>query len=168
DQRATALWFHDHVLGMTRVDVYAGQVGSYLLRGGRGDLPPGVLPGPAPAEGDPAGTKYFELQLTIQDRSFNDDGSLFYPSSRLFFDGFGGPYIGSGDSDISPIWNPETFGNTLVVNGRTWPQLRVEARRYRFRVLNACQTRVLMLKIVSNPEAERPVDPALPIWQIGA
>ena len=52
------------------------------------------LPGPAPALGDPPGTRYYEIPLAIQDRSFNDDGSLFYPDSREFFDGFAGPYIG--------------------------------------------------------------------------
>jgi bilirubin oxidase len=69
---------------------------------------------------------------------------------------------------VSPIWNPEFFGNTMVVNGRTWPSLKVEARRYRFRVLNASNTRVLMLKIVTNPLAARPASAALPINIIGA
>jgi bilirubin oxidase len=168
DQRATQLWFHDHVLGMTRLNIQAGQAGMYMLRGGRSDLPGGVLPGPAPSPGDRPGTKYFEIPLMVQDRSFNDDGSLFYPSSREQFDGFPGPYIGSGDSDISPYWNPETFGTAMCVNGRTWPTLRVEARRYRFRILNANDTRLLMLKIVANPLATRPARAALPFWQIGS
>jgi bilirubin oxidase len=168
DQRAATLWFHDHALGMTRANVYAGLAGLYLLRGGSGDLPAGVLPGPAPAVGDSAGTKYFEIPLVIEDRSFDADGSLYYPRSRTEFDGFTGPYIGSGDSDISPIWNPETFGNTIIVNGRTWPSLKVEARRYRFRILNQSQTRALILKIASMPDAPRPAAAALPFWVIGA
>jgi bilirubin oxidase len=105
DQRAATMWFHDHTLGMTRLNVYAGPAGFYLLRGGAADLPRGVLPGPAPRLGDGPGTRYHELPIAIQDRSFNRDGSLFYPPSRRFFDGFGGPYI--PDSDVSPIWNPE-------------------------------------------------------------
>jgi spore coat protein A len=117
DQRASILWFHDHTLGMTRANVYAGPAGFYLLRGGSSDLPEGVLPGPAPKLGDPPGTPYYEIPIAIQDRSFNSDGSLFYPDSRAFFDGFTGPYI--PDSDIAPIFNPEVFGNTMVVNGRT-------------------------------------------------
>ena len=79
---ASTLWFHDHTLGMTRLNVYAGPAGFYLLRGGLGDLPEGVLPGPAPRLGDPPGTRYYEIPIVVQDRSFNADGSLFYPASR--------------------------------------------------------------------------------------
>ncbi len=169
DQPATTMWYHDHTLGMTRANVYAGPAGFYHLRGGAFDLPAGVLPGPAPSRGDPPGMRYYEIPLAIQDRSFNADGSLFYPASREFFDGFAGPYIGESGSDISPIWNPEFFGNTMVVNGRTWPQLEVEPRRYRFRFLDGSNGRFLILKMVSNPAATRPVSPtALPFWQIGA
>jgi bilirubin oxidase len=156
EQRAATLWYHDHTLGMTRVNVYAGPAGFYLVRGGIGDMPAGVLPGPAPALGDLPGTKYYEIPIAIQDRSFKADGSLSYPDSRELFDGFTGPYI--PDSDVSPIWNPEFFGNTIVVNGRTWPFLEVEPRRYRFRFLNGCNSRFLILKLAND----------LPFWQIGA
>ena len=141
DQRATTLWFHDHAVGMTRTNVQAGPAGFYLLRGGPDDLPSGVqggLPGGA-----------YEIPLLIQDRSFNADGSLFFPASRTFFDGFAGPYIGTSPttpSDASPIHNPEFFGNTMVVNGKTWPYLNVEPRKYRFRILNATDSRFLILK----------------------
>jgi bilirubin oxidase len=157
DQRATTLWYHDHTLGMTRLNVYAGPAGFYLLRGGPDDKVVGKLPGPAPALGDPSGTKYYEIPIVIQDRAFNADGSLFYPDSREFFDEFAGPYI--PESDISPIWNPEFFGNTMVVNGRTWPYLDVEPKRYRLRLLNGCNSRFLILKFS---------DPALSFWQIGS
>jgi bilirubin oxidase len=165
DQRATTLWFHDHTLGMTRVNVYAGPAGFYLLRGGTSDVPAGTLPEPAPQLGDPPGTAYYEIPIVVQDRSFNDDGSLFYPDSRVFFDEFAGPYI--PESDISPIANPEFFGNTIVVNGRTWPVLQVEPRRYRFRFLNGSNSRFLILKIVTDPSAPRRARPAVPFWQIG-
>jgi bilirubin oxidase len=82
DQRATTLWYHDHTLGMTRVNVYAGPAGFYLIRGGADDLPPGMLPGPAPAVGDAVGTRYYEIPLGIQDRSFDANGALFYPDLR--------------------------------------------------------------------------------------
>ena len=158
DQRAGTLWYHDHSMGMTRLNVYAGPAGFYLIRGGADDLPsgtPGGLPGPAPGVGaNPFGT-FYEIPLAIQDRSFNDDGSLFYPGTRAFFDGFEGPYI--PDSDVPPIWNPEFFGNTMVVNGRTWPYLDVEPRRYRFRILNGCNSRFLILKLSK----------AVPFWLIG-
>jgi bilirubin oxidase len=157
NQRATTMWYHDHTLGMTRLNVYAGPAGFYLLRGGPDDKVIGKLPGPAPALGDPPGMKYYEIPIAIQDRAFNADGSLFYPDSREFFDEFAGPYI--PESDISPIWNPEFFGNTMVVNGRTWPYLEVEPRRYRLRLLNGCNSRFLILKFS---------DPALSFWQIGS
>jgi spore coat protein A, manganese oxidase len=172
DQRASTLWFHDHSLGMTRLNVYAGPAGFFLLRGGSSDLPAGVLPGPAPRLGDPPGTRYYEIPIAIQDRSFNQDGSLFYPSSRAFFDGFEGPYIGTEvspgvQSDISPIFNSEFFGNTMMVNGHTWPALQVEPRRYRLRFLNGCNSRFLILKIAAKPTKHRPVHAALPFWLIG-
>ena len=140
DQRATTLWYHDHSLGMTRNNVYAGPAGFYMLRGGPDDLPYGV-PGGLP--GGP-----YEIPIVIQDRSFNADGSLFYPDSRSFFDGFAGPYVGDWQfpSDISPAWNPEFFGNTMVVNGKTWPYLNVEPRKYRFRILNGSDSRFFILK----------------------
>ncbi|HSD20447.1 MAG TPA: multicopper oxidase [Anaeromyxobacter sp.] len=173
DQRAGTFWYHDHTLGMTRVNVYAGPAGFYLLRRGPGDLPAPVLPGPAPTVGsDPFG-KFYEIPIAIQDRSFNDDGSLFYPGTRAFFDEFGGPYIPF--SDVSPIWNPEFFGNTMVVNGRTWPQLEVEPRRYRLRFLNGCNSRFLLLKLATdNTPEDGSIDDgdyaavSLPFWQIAA
>ena len=121
DQRATTLWYHDHALGMTRLNVYAGPAGFYLLRRGPGDLPSEYSRARPRCRGDPFG-RFFEIPIAIQDRSFNSDGSLFYPSTREFFDGFAGPYV--PESDVPPIWNPEFFGNTMVVNGRTWPILR--------------------------------------------
>jgi spore coat protein A, manganese oxidase len=166
DQRASTLWFHDHTLGMTRLNVYAGPAGFYLLRRGPGDLPDAVLPGPAPdANADPSG-RFFEIPIAIQDRSFTPGGALFYPATRAFFDEFGGPYIPA--TDVPPIWNPEFFGNTIVVNGRTWPFLEVEPRRYRFRFLNGCNSRFLILKTAADPLVQRPAPAALPFWQIGA
>lgn len=100
---------------------------------------------------------------------------MFFPDSRAFFDGFPGPYIGSEtdegsgiQSDIAPIHNPEFFGNTMVVNGQTWPVLNVEPRRYRFRLLNGCNSRFLILKMVSNPLADRPAVATLPFGMIGS
>jgi bilirubin oxidase len=184
DQRAATLWYHDHTLGMTRLNVYAGPAGFYLLRGKAGnldeadDLAPGVLPGPAPGLGaNPFGT-FYEIPIAIQDRSFNRDGSLFYAASRTFFesflgDGFRGPFIPA--SDVSPIWNPEFFANTIVVNGRTWPKLEVEPRRYRFRFLNGCNSRFLILRLATdNTPQDGKIDDgdyttlSAPFWQIGS
>jgi spore coat protein A len=75
----------------------------------------------------------------------------------VFFDGFRGPYIPG--SDVPPIWNPEVFGNTMLVNGKTWPYLEVEPRRYRFRLMNGCNGRFLILRFDKRD---------LAFWQIGA
>jgi len=162
--RASANWYHDHTLGMTRLNVYAGPAGFYLIRGGPSDEvldsrtgAPATLPGPAPAIGDPAGVTYYEIPLAIQDRSFNEDGSLFYPDTREFFDGIVGEFIPEGE--FSPIWNPEFFGNMIIVNGNTWPFQTVEQRRYRFRVLNGCQSRFLILDFSHIPGVQ--------VWAIG-
>jgi FtsP/CotA-like multicopper oxidase with cupredoxin domain len=165
ENRASTIWYHDHTLGMTRLNVYAGPAGFYIVRGGpsgdeavrdsRGGT--AVLPGPAPRENDPPSTRYYEIPIAIQDRSFNANGSLFYPDSREFFDGIVQDFI--PDGEFSPIWNPEFFGNTIMVNGNTWPYLTVEKRRYRFRFLNGCQSRFLILDFDDIPGVE--------VWQIG-
>ncbi len=158
DQPPATLWYHDHTLGMTRTNVYAGPAGFWLVR----DLREVALrlPGPAPLPGlDPNGNPLVrrlthEIPLAIQDRSFNADGSLFYPDNRDFFEGLvkgsleslGLHFTPTNGSDIAPVWNPEFFGNTLVVNGKTWPKLEVEPKRYRFRILNGSDSRFLILR----------------------
>jgi bilirubin oxidase len=157
DQRATTLWYHDHTLGMTRVNVYAGPAGFYLLRGGNSDLTNGELP-----------SGKYEIPLVIQDRAFNADGSLFYPDNRAYFEGLTIdqlqiPFIPEMTllnqmSDVHPIHNPEFFGDTIVVNGKTWPYHNVEPRKYRLRLLNASDSRFFILTF-NKP---------LSFWQIGA
>src|SRR6185436_11269552 len=170
DQPAATLWLHDHTLGITRAQMYAGLVAFYLLRGGSDDdRVSRLLPGPAPAPGDSTSAAVHEIPIVIQDRSFNADGSLFFPGDRAFFEGVSPgdlqiPFIpdrtcSGSPSDVSPIWNPEFFGNTMMVNGNTWPFLDVEQRRYRFRFLNACNARTLLLKLDRS---------GLPFWQIGS
>ncbi len=136
DQAAGTMWFHDHTLGMTRVNVYAGPSGFYLLRGGAHDLEPGVLPGAAHHGEDSHGATTHEIPIVIQDRAFRKDGSLFYPDSREYFD------------------------------GSTWPDLNVERRRYRLRLLNGCGSRFLILGVSASSTA-RPATPAAPLWQVG-
>ncbi|MFI9526849.1 multicopper oxidase family protein [Micromonospora rosaria] len=160
DQRATALWYHDHCLGLTRLSIYAGAAGFYLLRGGDADLPPGVLPGSVPDPDDPAGARPHEIPLLIQDRSFRADGHLHYP--------YAGPEGAGGSRDgTSAGGHPMVFGDTMVVNGATWPVLPVQRRRYRFRLLNGCNSRFLLVSIAAHPTA-RPARPVLPFWQVGS
>lgn len=192
DQPATTLWYHDHTLGMTRINVYAGPAGFWLIRGGAYDGATdattgqsAVLPGPAPVAGDTVAAlntlgnqtrnAVREVPLAIQDRSFNIDGSLFYPNTRAFFDGYLGPYVPA--SDIAPTWNPEAFFNTMVVNGNTWPVMEVAPARYRLRLLNGCNSRFLnlalfeVLKDTGNGGKQKnnaKLGREIPFYQIGA
>jgi FtsP/CotA-like multicopper oxidase with cupredoxin domain len=157
---------------MTRLNVYAGPAGFYIVRGGpagdsavidRRNGMPAIFPGPAPQDNDkfPPNKPYREIPIAIQDRSINSNGSLFYPDSREFFDTIVQPYIPNVQmhGSFSPIWNPEFFGNMIMVNGTTWPFQTVERRRYRFRFLNGCQSRFLILDFSNIPGLE--------VWQIG-
>lgn len=120
-QEPTTLWYHDHAMGITRINVYSGLAGFYLLR-----CPADCLEKSLP------GGKY-EIPLAIQDRSFKTDGSFLFDSDGI-------------NPDIHPYWIPEFFGNTIMVNGKVWPNLNVERRQYRFRVLNGSNARFYNLK----------------------
>lgn len=177
DQPASTLWYHDHTLGMTRANVYAGPAGFWLIRGGTYDMDLGYV---APGVGDDPLGEYTEIPIAIQDRSFNVDGTLYYPDNRAFFEGLDPaqlqiPFVPDEacdglPSDVSPIWNPEVFGNMMVVNGFTWPYLEVEQRRYRFRFLNGCNSRFLVLKMTATPRMNNSGfnTPGYSFWQIGA
>ena len=196
-QPSATIWYHDHTLGMTRNNVYAGPAGFWLIRdpaapvGNETGLVSGTLPGPAPVAGEDLATtnfpatlggsreKYREIPIVIQDRSFNADGSLFYPANRAFFEGLGTgqtPSVagntGAGlnidfdpaTSDIAPIWNPEAFFNVMVVNGVSWPELEVAPAIYRFRLLNGCNSRFLNLSMfrLNKKGNTNKADPVLP------
>ena len=121
-QLATTLWYHDHTLGMTRLTVAAGLAGAYLLRDRNDPIAPRLPQG------------RFEIPLLIQDRAFNDDGSIHFTQV--------------GDNpDIHPYWDPEYFGDTIMVNGKVWPRLKVDRRQYRFRIINASNARFYNLKM---------------------
>ncbi|MDJ0805461.1 MAG: multicopper oxidase domain-containing protein [Gammaproteobacteria bacterium] len=195
DQPSTTLWYHDHSLGLTRLNVYGMGAGFWLIRapggGEDGLVGRSTLPGPAPVMGedpnfDPAVRKTIrEIPLAIQDKSFYNNGALFYPENRAFFEGLGDgtdfgvqgnilngldiPFMPDPTSDIAPIWNPEVFFNTNVVNGVVWPKLDVEPENYRFRMLNAANGRFynMAMHIVESPNAAL-VGQEVPFYQIGA
>ncbi|HEY0635671.1 MAG TPA: multicopper oxidase domain-containing protein [Gammaproteobacteria bacterium] len=187
-QPSTTLWYHDHTLGMTRNNVYAGPAGFWLIRdaaNGESGLVSGTLPGPAPVAGQgvldlntPGNTvrgAIREIPIVIQDRSFNKDGSLFYPSQRAFFqelryNQLNMPYIGDPQfpSDIPAMWNPEAFFNVMVVNGVSWPKLEVEPDLYRFRLLNGCNSRFLNLAMFVVDANGQLTTTEVPFYQIGA
>ena len=169
--RPSTLWYHDHTLGMTRLNVYAGPAGFYLLRGGPGDAVVDAArhaghPARARARrlAMPPGRRYYEIPIAIQDRSFNADGSLFYPGHpRLLRWASPGPYI-PRRRDISPIWNPEFFGNTMVVNGKAWPCLVRGAAPVPVPVPQRLRL------AVPDPRLRRsePIPRRSTVWQIGA
>ncbi len=120
---AELLWFHDHGLGATRLNVFAGLAAAYIIRD---QYDTGDEPNPI---GIPGGAH--EIPLVIQDRQFNADGTFLYPTS-----------------DIAGVtWIGEYFGDVMLVNGKVWPFLNVEPRLYRFRILNGCNARILSLDL---------------------
>jgi spore coat protein A, manganese oxidase len=142
DQRAATLWYHDHALGITRLNVYAGMAGFYLVRDEEED-----------ALNLPSGP--YEIPLLIQDRKFNPDGTLLYPAAQ---------------NGTHPVWLQEFFGDTICVNGKAAPFLEVEPRKYRFRLVNGSNSRFYHLTLVpadlSGRPSGRPAD-APPFHQIG-
>ena len=130
DQRATLLWYHDHVMGVTRFDVYAGLAGLWIIRDQRErDL------------GLPEGPPY-EVPLLLQDRNFGlDEGG------RLT-----GQLVHKTDPGVM-----EAFAPFTVVNGKVWPILDVQPATYRFRVLNGSNARTFRLVLLRDgvPEFDR-------------
>jgi spore coat protein A len=120
---ASLLWFHDHGMGTTRLNLFAGHAAAYLLRDANDT---GEEPNPIGIPGGP-----YEIPLVVQDRLFNPDGSFLYPTTDI----------------AGATWIGEYFGDTMLVNGKVWPYLEIEPRMYRFRVLNGCNARILNLDI---------------------
>ncbi len=137
-QEGTTLWFHDHTLGATRLNVYAGLAAFYFLRDGNDT---GAANNPRAL---PAGP--YEMEIVLQDRIFDTNGQLFFPD--------GSSEDGVNDAppnpDVHPYWVPEFFGNVMVVNGKSWPYLEVEPRRYRFRLLDGSNARFYRLGLVGS------------------
>jgi FtsP/CotA-like multicopper oxidase with cupredoxin domain len=149
-QEATTLWFHDHALGMTRLNVYSGLAAFYLLRDGRDTGLPGN------PIGLPAGP--YEQELVLQDKQFDTNGQLYFP------DGSGSGLNGTPPNpEIHPYWIPEFFGDVIVVNGKSWPFFNVEPRRYRFRLLNGSNARFYELRLSNR--TTKTAGPAF--WVIG-
>jgi spore coat protein A len=126
--RSCMLWYHDHGMGMTSLNVYAGLAGLYFVRD-RADERLGL----------PQGA--YEVPLVIQDRTFHPDGSLAYTMTQR-----------EGE-------------DTPVVNGKAYPFLAVEPRRYRLRILNASNERFWRLRF--DVPRDVLLEPTLPFWLIG-
>lgn len=127
NQEAGHLWYHDHALGITRLNGYMGLSGNYIIRDANEQalISSHVLPSEA-----------FEVGLTLQDRQFTAVGELFYPAEDPT----------NPDAGF-PTHLPEFFGDVIMVNGKAWPVLDVEPRKYRFRILDASDSRVYDLAL---------------------
>ncbi len=143
EQRATALFYHDHAMGITRWNVMAGLSGMYLVRDEEED-----------ALGLPGGA--YEVPLMLADRNLETDGEGLL-TGRLLHKTI---VVRS-----EPLVQMRAFtGPFTTVNGVIWPYLRVEPRWYRFRVVNAANTRQYRLTLTDeNGRAA----PAGSVYQIG-
>jgi FtsP/CotA-like multicopper oxidase with cupredoxin domain len=138
-QEAAPIWFHDHTLGATRLNVYCGLAGAYLIVDPANSLPAN-LPGPGEI-----------IPLVIQDRMFDTNGQLFFPA--------GPPESPNPDH---PFWVPEFIGDAICVNGKTWPYLNVAPKRYRFLIINGSNARAYEM-FLTNPRTK---ENGPPLWQI--
>ena len=121
-QLPTTLWYHDHALGMTRLNVAAGLEGTYIIRDPKDTIAP-LLP-----------SGEFEVPLMLTDKAFNTDGSIHFTQV--------------GDNpDVHPYWDPEYFGDEIMVNGKVWPNLNVQRRQYRFRIVDGSNARFYNLSL---------------------
>ncbi|KAF7808776.1 multicopper oxidase LPR2-like [Senna tora] len=117
NQHPGNLWYHDHAMGLTRVNLLAGLIGSYIIRHP-------LIEGPLRL---PHGST-FDRPLIVFDRSFRKDGSIYMNST-------------GNNPTIHPQWQPEYFGDAIIVNGKAWPRMTVRRRKYRFRIINASNAR---------------------------
>lgn len=155
NQGARMLWYHDHALGITRVNAYAGLASAYILTDAYETslISTSSLPGPL----DPRTT-----YLIFQDKTFVSSNiaeidaswSALIPNTRtgdLWYPHVYEPErstIGAGGVPPTPSVVPEAFGDTILVNGTVYPFLEVEQRQYRLRLLNACNARFLNPRLV--------------------
>jgi FtsP/CotA-like multicopper oxidase with cupredoxin domain len=138
DQAATMLWYHDHAIHVTRLNVYAGLAGAWLIR----DDEEQQLQLP---------NYQYEIPLVIQDRNLDTNPD----------DTFSGALLHKTEVQDGPA---EFFGPFTLVNGKIWPKADVEPRLYRFRVLNGSNARTYRLLLLDNLGNTQ----SNVIWQIGS
>jgi spore coat protein A len=146
-QEPALLWYHDHTMGINRLNIYAGMLGLFVIRDSVED-----------ALNLPSGK--YEIPLVIMDRNLRPDGQLSYPVSP----------------DPERPWVPEAFGDAHLVNGKLFPYLEVEPRKYRFRILNGANGRFYRLSLdgssldgssLDGPSLDGPSSQGPEIHQIG-
>jgi len=148
------LWYHDHALGITRLNVYAGLAGFYFVR----DLFDTGIAANKRKGGNPLGLPAwpYEKAYAIQDRMFKDTGELFYPafpgdpSYADFIENDLSEFVDAYGNSLFPDGGPtalaEFFGDHMVVNGIIWPKENVEPRNYRMHLLNGTDSRFMGIR----------------------
>lgn len=134
NQQESLIWFHDHALGITRLNVYAGLAG----------IQPIIDPANPPLTALPQLKDGYHVPLIIQDRTFDDTCEIFY---NLASNPQPNPMV-------HPFWIPEFIGDTIVVNGKTWPYFDVEPRQYRFSFVNGSNARFYELTFTESIKAQ--------------
>jgi FtsP/CotA-like multicopper oxidase with cupredoxin domain len=170
-QNAATIWYHDHTLGKTRINVAAGPAGYFYITDPAVEGPlysTGALPpvGDCSVPGVLAGNCY-DVPIVFQDRDFNADGTINFPNGLgQAMAGVVGwnPLTPGPNPTVHPQWVPEYFGGTAVVNGTIWPRLKVEPRPYRFRLLDGSNARCYTLDV--KDAAGKLVQP--PFYVIGS
>ncbi|MEZ4849108.1 MAG: multicopper oxidase domain-containing protein [Bacteroidia bacterium] len=170
DQPAGTLWYHDHALGITRLNVYAGMAGFYILRD---DVDTGEA-------GNPLGLPVFPYEgaFAIQDKFFNEDGTMFWPAfpgDPFYEDFIIGEEANLPESQFpggGPTGLAEFFGDHIIVNGKLWPKMEVEPRNYRLRYLNGCDSRFLVIELyevdLNETQADENTLTPIPFQVIGS
>ncbi|MGB9080781.1 MAG: multicopper oxidase domain-containing protein [Desulfuromonadaceae bacterium] len=130
-QEAAPLWFHDHLLGGTRINAtFAGLAGGYAIKDDGFTLPAGM---DAVGLKNTDGTNMrYSVPMVLQDRMFDTNGQLFFPNVGI-------------NPTAHPYWIPEFVGDTIVVNGKVWPYMNVDQQRYRFYIVNGSNSRPYQL-----------------------
>ncbi len=148
-QQSAMIWYHDHSLGLTRLNVYAGLAGSYMIEdANRLDLvAKGILP-------STFGT--YDTPLMIADRSFTAEGQLYFPGASPTDElpGTGGAtvadvlppnYVDLGGGFPTAV--PEYYGDFIMVNGTAWPHAHVTLGDMMFDLVNGSDSRFFTLRL---------------------
>ncbi|KAH0675094.1 hypothetical protein KY290_024124 [Solanum tuberosum] len=125
-QHPGTMWYHDHAMGLTRINILAGLMGAYVIQQPNVEGPLGLIYG-----------EEYDRPLVVFDRGFRSDGSIYMNST-------------GNNPSIHPQWQPEYFGDAIIVNGKAWPYMNVKRRKYRFRIINASNARFFKFFFTNN------------------
>jgi FtsP/CotA-like multicopper oxidase with cupredoxin domain len=187
-QEEATIWFHDHTLGKTHHNVIAGPAGFAPTKEPKkhGGVLNGMASGACPTGYAPCTTEYtwldpvteirgglanlfpaYDLFLAIQDRAFNDDGSLNFsnglgqtipPPPAPLPIGYS-PVTSGVNPQVHPVWVPEYFGDQVLVNGVLWPKKSAEPGWYRIRLVDGSDSRCYTVGFQSQAPGTPPPAP---------